>query len=93
MMELQFDEKLEFRVNGVLYSELTREQKENVRLRIASYIRTHPNDEMITSISASLVALLGTDGEATGEHGIKPRYWNMDNRIFDKKCPLNVGRQ
>ena len=92
-MELQFDEKLEFRVNGVLYRELTKEQKDNVRLRIASYIRTHPNDEMVQSISATLVAMLGTDGEPKGEYGIKPRYWEVDNRIFDKKCPLNVGNK
>ena len=92
-MELQFDEKLEFRVNGVLYRELTKEQKDNVRLRIASYIRTHHNDEMMQSISATLVALLGTDGEPNGEYAHRPRYWNVDNQIFDKKCPLNVGNK
>lgn len=79
MMELQFDEMLEFRVNGVLYSELTNEQKENVRLRIASYIRTHPDDDMVRNISATLVALLGVDGEAKGEFGIKPRCWDVNN--------------
>ena len=76
-MQLRFDKHLILHVDGVKYTELSADEKKNVRLRIANFIRTNGDEDMIRSLACSLLALYGTHEPMIGNE-IPEKYWNID---------------
>lgn len=58
-MILRFDKDCTLTINGRDYDTLLSEEKENLTLRVANYIRTHHDDQLLRSIVCTLIAESG----------------------------------